>query len=77
MPPATTSKRPREPRPPRPQAPPPSNVQPIPPPNEELFTDPMMGAALIFYVDKDVPDKDRIEQLITVCFNVILCLISG
>lgn len=34
--------------------------------NPDLFTDPMMGAALTFYIDKDVEDKDRVSQVITV-----------
>ncbi|KIJ49439.1 hypothetical protein M422DRAFT_27806 [Sphaerobolus stellatus SS14] len=61
MPPAT-SRRPRHPRPPAPQQ---SNVQSVPDANEELFVDPLTGAPLSFYVEKDVADKDRIEQLIT------------
>lgn len=71
MPPATST-RPREPRPSRTQAPPQSHVQNVSNANVDLFTDPMMGAALIFYVDKDVLEKERIEQLITVrdfCLN--------
>jgi hypothetical protein len=35
-------------------------------PNTDLFTDPMMGAALSFYIDKDVQDKERVSQVITV-----------
>ena len=44
-----------------------NNVQSTPSTNADLFTDPMMGGALSFYIDKDVQDKDRLTQLITAC----------
>lgn len=42
-----------------------NNVQSTPTPNADLFTDPMMGGGLVFYIDKDVQDKERVSQLIT------------
>ncbi|KAG9106272.1 hypothetical protein FRC07_008890, partial [Ceratobasidium sp. 392] len=43
--------------------------QPVPPPapqneNPELFVDPMMGAPLQIFVEKDVPDREEIVRLI-------------
>lgn len=48
----------------RPPPQPVSNGPPASFTNADLFTDPMFGAPLLFYVNKDVPDKERIEQLI-------------
>lgn len=48
-----------------------NNVQSTPTPNVDLFTDPMMGGALAFYIDKDVQDKERVSQLITACLPSI------
>ncbi|GJJ06514.1 hypothetical protein Clacol_000706 [Clathrus columnatus] len=62
MPPAT-SKRSRDSRS-RPPPQPVNNDQTASSTNVDLFTDPMLGASLLFYVDKDVPDKERVEQLI-------------
>lgn len=44
-----------------------NNVQSASTANVDLFTDPMMGGALSFYIDKDVQDRDRVSQLITAC----------
>lgn len=34
--------------------------------NKELFLDPMLGAPLAIYIEKDVDDKDIISQLVIV-----------
>ena len=61
MPPATSTRIVRDPRPHSH-----NNDQTASPSTPDLFTDPMMGAALTFYIDKDVEDKDRVSQVITV-----------
>lgn len=34
--------------------------------NNELFLEPMMGTPLQIYIEKDVPDRDQLVELITV-----------
>jgi hypothetical protein len=50
------------------------NADAVEPANANLFIDPMMGAPLAIYIEKDVPDKDAIAELIVVglrhcCFS--------
>jgi hypothetical protein len=44
--------------------------------NDELFIDPMMGAPLTIYIEKDVIDKDILADLIVVSRVNFSCRIS-
>lgn len=35
--------------------------------NAELFLEPMMGTPLPIYIEKDVQDRDKLVDIITVC----------
>lgn len=44
--------------------------------NNQVFLEPMMGTPLSLYVDKDVPDREKLVDLITVSFfllNILCC----